>query len=166
MGFLSRLFGSARGGHESLFSQAQAAFERDDLNSALTLLMQEAEANPTNVAAHLLTGRCFVKAGRYPQAFQVFSALVLHPEIRGHADLPRDEVDACFVETLLGWASRIEATGFPDAELGLFHTAVAFYEGDAFRGRRTIEIVGLDEGLRRKMPVTETFAGLIADRTP
>lgn len=165
MGFLSRLFGGAQDGDESLFTKAQAAFDRDDLNSALTLLMKEAEANPTNVEAHLLTGRCFMKGGRFPQALQVYSALVLHPEIRGHADLPKDELDARFVEALVAWASRIEGDGFPDAELELFHTAVAFYEGDAFRGRRTIEIIGLDEGLSRKMPVTDTFASLIADRT-
>lgn len=89
---------------------------------------------------------------------------VLHPEIRAHAPLPMHEVDALIVEALVAWASRIEATDFPDAELSLFRTAVDFYGGDGFRGRRTVEVVGLEEGLRRKLPVTATFAGLLGDR--
>ncbi len=146
------------------FRLGKEAFENGDLNTALSHLATETKANPTNIAAHLLIGSSFVKAGHYLQAFQVWSALILHPEVRGNAELPKEELDALMVATLLGWGVAIEASGFADKELELFQKAVDFYGSERFRGRHTVALVGLDEGLRRKLAVTETFAGIIAKK--
>ncbi len=143
---------------------AKVAFEAGDINQALTLLMKERDANPQNVAAQLLVGQCFVKADKFPQAFQVYSALVMHPEIRGHADLPRDSIDSLMVEALVGWAIQIEQAGFPPPSLEVF-TKVATFYGDPFGGRRTVDIMGLDVGLQRRMSVAELWSDVIKERS-
>jgi len=94
-------------------------------------------------------------------AINVYSTLVTNPEVRGNAQLPRNELDSLMVEAILGWAKEIESAGFPEQHLKLFTRAVRFYEGESFRGVRSVEIVGLDEGLQRKIPVTNTFAEII-----
>ncbi len=147
------------------FFLGKAAFENGDLSIALSHLAAETKVNPRNIAAHLLIGSSFVKAGHYLQAFQVWSALILHPEVRSNEPLPKDEVDTLMVATLLGWGVSIEAAGFLENDLALFRKAVDFYGGEAFRGRHTVELVGLDEGLHRKLAVSETFAGIIAKKS-
>lgn len=145
---------------EDPFLQAQAAFDRNDLDAALVLLSQATAANPRNVSAHILMGKCFTKGRRYPQAIQLFSALILHPEVRGNAELSVHDLDAPMVDALLGWALSIETNGFNPKDLKLFSRAVEFY-AEHMRGRRTVEIIGLDEGLKRRQPVTQTFTDII-----
>jgi len=146
------------------YAMALAALEHGDLEEAQAFLMAEIERNPKNIQAHLHVGRSMTQMKKYPQAINVYSSLVLYPDIRGHAELPHEEIDSLFVETLLKWAAEIEASGFPEQHLALFGRAVDFYTGPQFSGTRTVALVGLDEGLRRNIAVTETFAEIIRSK--
>ena len=149
-------------GDSDEFEAGRAALDQGDVNGALIHLTRAIEADSKNVAAHLMVGRCFAAARRFPQAIQVYSALVLRPELRDHAELPVDELDSLVTSSLLGWAADIERAGFPQQHLDLFSRSADFYLRAL--GRHTVEIVGLTEGLKNRFPVGEIFAERIREK--
>jgi len=129
------------------FERAQAAFRKGAFDDALGLLTKVVRDDPGHVDAHLLLGRCFLEGGQFSTAFQVCKALILHPEIRLHVPLPREELDDLMVDTLLRWGTSFENAGFPKSELEPFGKAVAVYAD--YPGRRSADMRDLLEGLRQ-----------------
>lgn len=138
------------------FEAAREAFRRGDVQGALPLLTAELESRPENVAAHLLLARAFLAGGQHGTVFQLLRSLVRRPELRAHAPLPSDELDALLIELFLAWGRSIEDAAFPGGELEIFGQAAGFYRG--LPGRRSADIQALLDGLSRGRAITSVIA--------
>lgn len=133
------------------FDDARDAHRRGAFTEAIPLLTRALQRDPARVEGHLLLARCFRENGQVSTAYQILKSLVLQPDLRLNAPLPRAEADEIFVETLKHWAWNIERAGFPRAGLDDFDRALGVYE--KLPGARAAEMRGLRDDLRLKRPV-------------
>ena len=145
------------------FERAREAFRKGEFHAAISLLSDALERDPGQVSGHLLLARAFLEGGQPSTAFQVCKSLLLHPEIRLRAPLPREEMDGLLIDVLLAWATAIEKADFPKDEMDPFGKAVVVY-AEAYPGRRAADLKGLTEGLREGRYVTAMTADVIRGR--
>lgn len=135
--------------------QAIEAIERGAPDAALELLPPELD-----LEQRLLVAAVFRRAGHFAHAFHVLAAaavLALDAAAKG-------QCDGLVTETLLAWGAAIEAEGFPAEALARFSRAVDACAGPPLSHPHLTLLVGLDEGLQRRRPVTAAFASMISAR--
>ncbi|MBX7100037.1 MAG: hypothetical protein K1X89_20150 [Myxococcaceae bacterium] len=140
---------------DELLEEILLAIAHGDADGALALVVA-----PLEVSDRLQVARAFLEAKHFAHGFHVLAgAAVLVSD-----EATRGRLDSLVVDTLLGWAADIEAADFPADPLAFFSRAVDACASPALRSQHLTLLIGLDEGLQRKRPVTAAFAELIRAR--